>query len=229
MLHEVAGLARHPHFGSAKPGMIETRHRMPPMFSKSRQLREPTIDLAMQALDARDRWTASHSYRVSQIAERLTLQLDLGRRSIRLMRMAALLHDLGKIGVRDDILFKPGPLNDEDWEIIRRHPDIGADMLAVDLVTAEIAPLVRHHHERWDGTGYPAGARGATIPLGSRILAVAESFDFITSPWNPYARVLNAAEAVQDIAERGGSWYDPTVVQGLRELHEVGGLQSPHK
>jgi HD-GYP domain-containing protein (c-di-GMP phosphodiesterase class II) len=97
------------------------------------------------------------------------------------MRMAGMLHDLGMIGVRDDILNKPGPLREDESEIVRRHPDIGADMIRWHPALAAVAPLVRHHHERWDGSGYPAGLKGEVVPMGARILAVAESFDTITN------------------------------------------------
>ena len=143
-------------------------------------LKDQTLDLAAQALDARDRYTESHSIRVSELAGRLGEHLELGDRECELIRTAGSLHDLGKIGVRDDILNKPGPLTEEEWEIMRRHPDLGADMIAQHSALAEVAPLVRHHHERWDGTGYPAGLKGAVIPFGARILAVADSFDTIT-------------------------------------------------
>ena len=111
-------------------------------------LKDQTLDLAAQALDARDRYTESHSIRVSELAGQLGEQLELGDRECDLIRTAGALHDLGKIGVRDDILNKPGPLSEEEWEIMRRHPDIGADMIAQHSALAEVAPIVRHHHER---------------------------------------------------------------------------------
>src|SRR5207302_8669595 len=123
-------------------------------------LKDQSLELAAQVLDARDRYPESHSIRVAEMAGNLGERLELGDREVELIRTAAALHDLGKIGVRDDILNKPGPLTEEEWEIMRRHPDIGADMIAQHSALAEVAPLVRHHHERWDGSGYPAGLRG---------------------------------------------------------------------
>src|SRR6266540_5261487 len=108
-------------------------------------LKDQTLDLAAQALDARDRYTESHSIRVAELAGRLGEQLELGDRDVESIRTAGSLHDLGKIGVRDDILNKPGPLTEEEWEIMRRHPDIGADMIAQHSAIREIAPLVRPH------------------------------------------------------------------------------------
>ena len=188
-------------------------------------LKDQTLDLAAQALDARDRYTESHSIRVSELAGRLGEQLELGDRECELIRTAGALHDLGKIGVRDDILNKPGPLSEEEWEIMRRHPDIGADMIAQHSALAEVAPIVRHHHERWDGTGYPAGLKGDVIPFGARILTVADSFDTITGTRMYRPSLMNPIEAVEDISRRANHWYDPNVVDALRELHGLKALE----
>jgi HD-GYP domain-containing protein (c-di-GMP phosphodiesterase class II) len=182
-------------------------------------LKEATIELAIQALDARDLAIASHCARVAELAARLTQQFGLGHRHIELMRMAGRLHDLGMIGVRDDILNKPGPLREDEWEIMRRHPDIGADLIRWHPALAAVTPLVRHHHERWDGSGYPAGLKGEVIPTGSRIVAVAESFDFITNKWRYRANPMTAVDAIRDISDHSGSWYDPAVVDALRALY----------
>lgn len=182
-------------------------------------LKDQTLDLAAQALDARDRYTESHSIRVAELAARLGEQLELGDREVELIRTAGSLHDLGKIGIRDDILNKPGPLTEEEWEIMRRHPDIGADMIAQHSALAEVAPLVRHHHERWDGSGYPAGLKGDVIPFGARILSVADSFDTITGPRLYRKSMMTPIEGVEDISRRSNQWYDPNVVDALREVH----------
>lgn len=186
-------------------------------------LKDQTLELAAQALDARDRYTESHSIRVAELAGRLGEQLELGDRDVELIRTAGSLHDLGKIGVRDDILNKPGPLTEEEWEIMRRHPDIGADMIAQHSALAEVGPLVRHHHERWDGSGYPAGLKGDVIPFGARILSVADSFDTITGTRLYRKSAMTPIEGVEDISRRANQWYDPNVVDALRELH---GLQA---
>jgi response regulator RpfG family c-di-GMP phosphodiesterase len=224
-------------------GMVETRRQMSPKLSKSRPnlydrirgslrkglvgsraeeleaWKEATIELAAQALDARDLAIARHCARVAELAARLTQQLAPGRRWVELMRMAGMLHDLGMIGVRDDILNKPGALREDEWEILRRHPDIGADMIRWHPALAAVAPLVRHHHERWDGSGYPAGLKGEVVPIGARILAVAEAFDFITNKWGYGANPLTEVDAIGDISEHSGSWYDPAMVDALRALY----------
>ena len=191
------------------------------------ELKDQTLDLAAQALDARDRYTESHSIRVSELAGRLGEHLELGDREVELIRTAGSLHDLGKIGVRDDILNKPGPLSEEEWEIMRRHPDIGADMIVQHSALAEVAPIVRHHHERWDGTGYPAGLKGDVIPFGARILSVADSFDTITGARLYRPSLMTPIEGVEDISRRANHWYDPNVVDALRELHGLKPLDVP--
>jgi len=183
------------------------------------ELKDQTLDLAAQALDARDRYTESHSIRVSELAGRLGEHLELGDREVELIRTAGSLHDLGKIGVRDDILNKPGPLSEDEWEIMRRHPDIGADMIVQHSALAEVAPIVRHHHERWDGSGYPAGLKGDVIPFGARILSVADSYDTITGARLYRPSLMTPIEGVEDISRRANHWYDPNVVDALRELH----------
>ena len=188
-------------------------------------LKDQTLDLAAQALDARDRYTESHSIRVSEMSGRLGEHLELGDRECELIRTAGSLHDLGKIGIRDEILNKPGPLSEEEWEIMRRHPDIGADMISEHSALEEVAPLVRHHHERWDGTGYPAGLKGEVIPFGARILAVADSFDTITGARLYRPSLMTPIEGVEDISRRANHWYDPNVVDALRELHGLKPLE----
>src|SRR5438094_2355450 len=188
-------------------------------------LKDQTLDLAAQALDARDRYTESHSIRVSELAGRLGEHLELGDRECELIRTAGSLHDLGKIGVRDDILNKAGPLTEEEWEVMRRHPDIGADMIAQHSALTEVAPLVRHHHERWDGSGYPAGLKGDVIPFGARILSVADSFDTITGTRLYRRSLMTPLEGVEDISRRASHWYDPNVVDALREIHGLKPLE----
>jgi putative nucleotidyltransferase with HDIG domain len=187
-------------------------------------LKDQTLDLAAQALDARDRYTESHSIRVAELAGQLGEHLELGDREVELIRTAGSLHDLGKIGVRDDILNKPGPLTEAEWEIMRKHPDIGADMIAQHSALAEVAPLVRHHHERWDGSGYPAGLKGDVIPFGARILSVADSFDTITGARLYRRSVMTPIEGVEDISRKANQWYDPNVVDALRDLHGLKAL-----
>ncbi|HET7466114.1 MAG TPA: MFS transporter [Candidatus Dormibacteraeota bacterium] len=193
------------------------------------ELKDQTLELAAQALDARDPYTEFHSKSVADLAGRLGERLDLGDRECELLRTAGSLHDLGKIGVRDEILNKPGPLTDDEWEIMRKHPDIGADMIEQHTALKDVAPSVRHHHERWDGTGYPKGLKGDAIPFGARILSVADSFDTITGPRLYRRSLMTPLEGVEDISRRAGRWYDPNVVDALRALHGMEPLDLPDR
>ncbi len=198
--------------GSVRKGLVGSRAK------ELELLKEASVELAVQALEARDKVIARHSARAADLATRLAQRLELDDGNVALMRMAAMLHDLGMIGVRDDILHKPGPLDEDEWEIMRRHPDIGADLIAWHPALAAATPHVRHHHERWDGSGYPAGLRGDVIPMGARIVAVAEAFDTVTNRGIYRADPFSAVDAIRDISERSGSWYDPSVVGALRAL-----------
>jgi putative nucleotidyltransferase with HDIG domain len=181
--------------------------------------RVQTLQLAAQALDARDPYTESHSERVSELAVRLAELLNLTSAQVEQLRTGALLHDLGKLGIRDEVLNKAGPLSAEEWAMMRRHTDIGADLIAQHSALAHLAPMVRHHHERWDGSGYPSGLRESNIPLGARIIAVADAFDTISGPRLYRPTAMDAVDAVSEISRWSNSRYDPAVVEALRKLH----------
>jgi response regulator RpfG family c-di-GMP phosphodiesterase len=178
-----------------------------------------TIDLCAMVLDARSRVIASHCFRAAELASRLAQLLDLDEQEVDIVSTAGSLHDLGMIGVFDDVLNKPGSLTREEWEVIKRHPNIGADCLEPHPALAAVAPIVRHHHERWDGSGYPDGLKGEVAPMGARVVAVAESFDFITNKWLYRPNPLSVADAIRDISEHSGTWYDPAVVDVLHALY----------
>lgn len=183
-----------------------------------------TLALLAQALDQRDPYTEEHSKHVAEWSGRLAEYLGLDAQDCDQLRRAGALHDLGKIGVRDVLLNKEGPLTDDEWETMRKHPDIGADMIERHSALKELAPLVRHHHERWDGSGYPKGLKADAIPFGARILSVADSFDTITGVRLYRRSVMTPLEGVEDISRRAGHWYDPNVVDALRALHGIAPL-----
>lgn len=180
-----------------------------------------TLELLAQALDARDPLTELHSQRVSEMAMRLGEILELRPLEVERLRIAGLLHDIGKIGVRDSILKKSTGLTSDEWAEMRSHADRGADMIAKHSALAPIAPWVRYHHERIDGSGYPDGKAGEDIPLGARIIAVADSYDTITGARVYRSTTLTPREAVLDISRSSGQWYDPEVVNALRGLHKM--------
>lgn len=184
-----------------------------------------TLELLAQALDARDPMTELHSQRVSDIAARLADALGMRPLEIERMRVAGLLHDIGKIGVPDAVLKKPGQLDAVEWEQMRRHAELGAEMIARHSALEPIAPWVKTHHERWNGSGYPSRIRADAIPLGGRILAVADSYDTITGPRVYRSSVMTPAQAVSEISRGAGILYDPVVVEALRRLHGMPALE----
>lgn len=159
------------------------------------------------ALEAKDPYTRGHSERVALIARRIAIEAGLGRGAADTIAQAGLLHDLGKIGVPEGILRKPGPLSDDEWEIMRRHPVTGAQIVAPLEFFDDGAVIVRHHHERLDGSGYPDGLSGELIPLGARVVAVADVYDALTSD-RPYRARLSHGEALERLLAAAGRTLD---------------------
>ncbi|MEW6029940.1 MAG: HD domain-containing phosphohydrolase [Chloroflexota bacterium] len=180
-----------------------------------------TLAALMSALDARDRETEGHSTRVSQISRQLGVAMGLGEAPIKALERGALLHDIGKIGISDTILHKPGPLTEDEWKIMRQHPDIGARIVEGIPFLQETLTVVRYHQERWDGSGYPIGMSGKDIPLLARIFAVADTFDALTSD-RPYRQRLSSEDAIQYIREQSGSLFDPQVVEVFSQVAAEG-------
>ena len=170
-----------------------------------------------KAVDARDTYTGSHSTRVAELSAWITHRLGLDREQIELTRLAASLHDLGKLAIPEEILQKPGPLSDPERLVLQRHPEIGHRMLE-SLGVDPVAEWVLHHHERWDGTGYPDRLRGEEIPLGARIIFVADAYDAMTSD-RAYRGRLTPREAIEELERCSGTQFDPEIVAAFaREL-----------
>ncbi len=176
-----------------------------------------TLTALMSALDARDQETEGHSMRVSRLACLLGEKIGLGSRQLKSLERGALLHDIGKIGVSDTILHKPGKLTDDEWRIMRIHPDIGARIVEGIPFLQETLPVIRYHHERWDGSGYPVGLKEDDIPVQARIFAVADVFDALTSS-RTYRKKSSPDEAVRYLKEQSGSLFDPTIVEAFADL-----------
>lgn len=187
---------------------------------------ESIMQVLCSALDMRDSATEGHSQRVSKMAGTVAQQMGLAAADVRLIERAAALHDIGKIGVADAVLSKPGPLSDEEWVEMRRHPRLGYEIVDGIEALRTAADIVHTHHERYDGDGYPRGIAADEIPIGARIFAVVDAYDAMTSH-RPYRRACSHGEAVEEIVRNSGTQFDPAVVQAFLEV-ERAGLIAPH-
>ena len=167
---------------------------------------------------ARDGSTHAHAQRVQRYAVALAREVGISDHlMLEAIDVAALLHDIGKLGIPDRVLHKPGPLQQDEYDLVKQHAIIGADILSAVAFPGPLALLVRHHHENWDGTGYPDRLRGADIPIGARVLAIVDCYDALTSD-RPYRRALSHGRAVAMIDERRGTMYDPEIVGSFARI-----------
>jgi len=170
-----------------------------------------TLDSMAKILDARDPHTSRHSTRVTELSMRIGKALGLSDEDLDVLKVSASLHDIGKVGVPDKILLKKGKLTLEEMDIIKKHPDIGFDILSSIIPMKKDAEIIRHHHERYDGKGYPMGLKGEDIPFLSRIITLADAFDAMTSD-RPYRKALPYSVALQEIKRCRGTQFDPGIV-----------------
>ena len=174
-----------------------------------------TLLTLVNALDARDTETEGHSERVTYYTLELAKNMGIkDEKFLKTLKIAALLHDIGKIGIPDGILRKPGKLTEEEWQIMKQHPMLGYKILKNIKQLKDVAEIVLHHHERYDGTGYPAGLKGEEIPLGSRIFSVADTIDAMTSD-RPYRKALSFEETAEELKKWSGKQFDPKVVEAF--------------
>ena len=181
---------------------------------------DATLIALTHALDARDKETEGHSRRVVEYTRLVAVRLGIEGESLKLLCHGALLHDIGKIGVPDAILHKPGSLTEEEWQIMRRHPEVGALMVEEVEYLSEARRIILHHHERWDGRGYPLGLRGTQISLGARAFAVSDTVDAITQD-RPYRRGRSFDEAREELKRHRGTQFDPDAVDAFLDLPEA--------
>ena len=178
-----------------------------------------TVETLAMAIDAKDDVTHSHVRRVQAYAIGLARALGItDELELKAIEAAALLHDTGKLAVPEHILNKPGKLTEAEFEKMKRHVDVGADILSLVQFPYPVVPIVHCHHENWDGTGYPRGIGGEDIPIGARILSVVDCFDALTSD-RPYRGRMTEAAALQILRERSGCMYDPRVVATFIEIY----------
>jgi putative nucleotidyltransferase with HDIG domain len=196
----------------------ESTKNLSKLYEDLRSTYMRTIKVLAHAIDARDHYTHSHSENVASVAEAIARQLSLSIKEIELIHEACELHDLGKIGIEDSILAKPDKLTDEEWAQIKKHPQIGAQILEPLTFLNGVTDLVRQHHEHYDGSGYPQGRSGEDILLGARIINVADSYEAMTSA-RSYRKVpLSKADAVAEIKRNSGTQFDPRVVDAFLKV-----------
>jgi putative nucleotidyltransferase with HDIG domain len=187
------------------------------LMEELKRLNWGTLKALARAVDAKSSWTAGHSERVATLALQIGRALNLDVSELENLHRAALLHDIGKLGVPVAVLDKPGELNDEEFRLIKSHPTLGARILEPINAYAEIIPMVLQHHERFDGKGYPDGLRGEEIELGARILAVADVFDALKSD-RPYRDGWSLERVNELILNEGGRQFDPRVVEAFLNI-----------
>lgn len=176
-----------------------------------------TLRALTTLLDAKEEATGQHSQRVQDITELLAKKNGITGKELEDMRQGALLHDIGKIGIPDRILLKPGPLTDEEWKIMRTHAQIGYDIIKTSPDLKDAAEIVGKHHEKWDGTGYPNGLKGEDIPIGARIFTLADAYDAMRSN-RPYRKGMSVEDALIEIDKHSGTQFDPRLVEFFSEL-----------
>ena len=184
---------------------------------------DATIEGLSRALDLRDKVTKEHTFRVTDITVKLATRLGLKQSELIHIRRGAILHDIGKVAIPDQILFKPGPLAQEEWEIMRKHPDIAVELLSPVSYLEPALQIPHWHHEKWDGSGYPDGLRQEDIPFAARLFAVADVYDALTSN-RPYRSAWSKWEAVEYIEDQSGTHFDPSIVPEFLEFISASGF-----
>jgi putative two-component system response regulator len=173
-----------------------------------------------QAVEQRDKHTAGHCERLAFISVAIGTAMGLDRADLMVLYRGGYLHDIGKVGIPDSILFKPGKLTPLEWVVMRTHPERGAEICRHLKSLTPVLPLIRHHHERWDGGGYPDGLRGEEIPLLARVLQVVDIYDALTNA-RPYKPAFTSAKALRTLQEEADNgWRDPEIVKFFFKLHD---------
>jgi putative nucleotidyltransferase with HDIG domain len=191
-------------------------------LAQHKKLNKQSIMGAVQALaasvDAKDHYTFGHSEKVAKYAEGIAKELGYSAKDIDPLKTAALLHDIGKIGISDYVLSKDAVLNQTDWQELKQHPERGVKIIEkIEALKTSLGGVL-HHHESYDGSGYPMGLKGETIPLDARIIAVADSYDAMTSN-RPYRKQMTHIKAIEEITRYSGSQFDPIVVNAFKNTH----------
>ncbi|MDQ4096096.1 MAG: HD-GYP domain-containing protein [Actinomycetota bacterium] len=184
-------------------------------FDSAPRDQKRVLEILLDTVHEYDAYTGGHSQRVARYSAHVARLLGLAYATVELVRNAAFVHDIGKIMIPESIIQKPGPLTEDERAIVNMHPDLGARMLERRPAMRDLAHIVRHHHERWDGLGYPGRLVGTAIPVEARIIFVADAFDAMTTE-RSYGRVLTPQEAGAELRRCSGADFDPQVVRAMR-------------
>jgi HD-GYP domain-containing protein (c-di-GMP phosphodiesterase class II) len=190
---------------------------LPSGWEEARKVTSILVD----AVTPKDGYTADHALQVARLSWLVGMELGLNEEELEWLVHGALLHDVGKLGVADEILGKLGPLTEEEWALVKRHPEVGARMIEPLEFLSGALPVIRHHHERPDGSGYPDGLEGDEIPLGARIVAVVDAYDvMLRRPYRPerYGSTRSPAEALQELRREAGRQFDVRVVEAMGRM-----------
>lgn len=177
-----------------------------------------TMESLAHTVEARDPYTGGHSHRLESLSVAVSRQLKLSEEQAARLERAGELHDIGKIGIPEAILAKPGPLNPDEWKVMKDHPVVGAEIVRRIPFLRDVAPIVKHHHEHYDGSGYPDGLAGDDIPFEARVLTVLDAFDAMISD-RPYRKALSLETAVGELQVAAGSQFDPAIVEAFLDLY----------
>jgi hypothetical protein len=204
---------------------IKLTHKLASKDEKLKEAYWDMVETLMGVIEARDNFTGGHSVKVCEYSVKLAKKIGLSDDEISNIMKASILHDIGKMGIPDNILLKPGSLSKDEYNTIMTHPEIGCSILSRVRGLEDILPLILYHHERVDGTGYPYGLRGDKIPIGARIIAIADAYDAMTSN-RPYRKALVKKEAKKRLLEASGTQFDPELVNKFMEIIEEDNIDS---
>ncbi|MDQ3958071.1 MAG: HD-GYP domain-containing protein [Actinomycetota bacterium] len=187
-----------------------------------------TLQSLVRTVNEHDTYTGGHSCRVATMTGDLARLLGFAKEEVAFVQQAGLVHDIGKIGIPDALLNKTGPLTPAERYLVRLHPILGASILSRMPGMDRLVPVVLHHHECWDGSGYPSGLAGVDVPVESRIILVVDAFDAMTSN-RPYGRVLGVEEALRELRAHAATQFDPLLVDAMHEAYRCGLLDEPRR
>lgn len=191
-------------------------HMKPPLGEEAHKV----AAILVEAVTPKDGYTSEHASQVARLSQLVGVELGLNVEEMETLVLGALLHDLGKLTVSDAVLEKPGPLTEEEWAVVNTHSDVGARMLEPIEVLSGVVPVVRHHHEYYDGNGYPDGLEGEEIPLAARIVAAVDAYD-VMMRGRPYRQQRHTQEdTVEELSRKAGLQFDPLVVEALIRVRE---------